>query len=384
MDTSRPSGLCRKKSSQPVSFVGPEGSRRTDCPVAARGVWATYSVAWLQPAQLKPAIYPSNHAWHERVRENPDPTIPAVLSSSYLDPAPNSRVVTMPLQPPLASARPASSRTFNLPSSSSSSDTEDDDPNALPFPTALPRSDFLTPDFDAAAYLSSLTQRHQTLEDLRSDLRERSAAISAELLELVNTNYTSFLSLGSELRGGEERVEDVRVGLLGFRRAVEEVKGRVGDRGREVGELNSELVGVRRNIEIARRMLELDDKLEALESRLAVNGAEPDSDDSEEEDEDNEEDNDAIGTSTAKLASLAKDCIAVEALADSIGRDTPVIKKMGDRMSKCRSTILLDLATALKEARRAGAAGQGKLLKLMGIYALMDAQQEAVRTLKSS
>jgi conserved oligomeric Golgi complex subunit 2 len=288
----------------------------------------------------------------------------------------------MPLQPPLTPSRPASSRTFNLPSSSSSSDTEDDDPNALPFPTALPRSDFLASDFDAAAYLSSLSDRHQTLEDLRSDLRERSAAISAELLELVNANYTSFLSLGSELKGGEERVEDVRVGLLGFRRAVEEVKGRVGDRGRAVGELNGELVGVRRDIEAARRMLELDDKLEALEGRLAVNGAEPDSDESE--DDEAEDENDMVGSNTAKLASLARDYIAVEELADTIGRDAPVVKKMGDRATKCRSTILLDLGTALKEAKRAGGAGQGRLLKLMGIYALMDAQQEAVRTLKTS
>ncbi|KAI0123308.1 oligomeric golgi complex component, COG2-domain-containing protein [Xylariales sp. AK1849] len=285
----------------------------------------------------------------------------------------------MPPQTPLSPSRPISSRTFNLPSSSSSSDTEDDGPDALPFPTALPRSDFLSPDFDAAAYLSSLPHRHQTLEDLRSDLRERSAAISSELLELVNANYTSFLSLGSELKGGEERVEDVRVGLLGFRRAVEEVKVRVGDRGREVGGHNSELVGVRRDIEAGRRMLALNDKLEALEGRLAVNGAEPDSDESEDEDD---EDSDVVGTSTAKLAALARDYVTVEELAEDIGQDTPFVKKMTERMANCRSTILLDLGTALKEAKKAGAAGQTKLLKLMGIYASMDAQQDAVKTLK--
>ncbi|KAH8664474.1 oligomeric golgi complex component, COG2-domain-containing protein [Xylariales sp. PMI_506] len=291
----------------------------------------------------------------------------------------------MSIRSPLSPTRPTPSRTFNLPSSSSSSDTEDDDPNALPFPAALPRSDFLSPDFDAAAYLSSLSDRHQTLEDLRSDLRERSATISAELLELVNSNYTSFLSLGSELKGGEDRVEDVRVGLLGFRRAVEEVRGRVTERRSKVVGANRELASVRQDIEDGRRMLELNDKLELLESRLAVNGAEPDSDDTEEEDDDAEEaENGAVGTSAVKLAGLAADYTAVEDLAEALGRDLPFVKKMEERMAKCRATILLDLGNALKEAKKAGTAGQGKLLKLMGIYARMDAQQDAVKTLKGS
>lgn len=286
----------------------------------------------------------------------------------------------MPTQTPLSPSRQTSSRTFNLSSSASSSDTEEDDQNALPFPTALPRADFLSPNFDAADYLSSLPHRHQTLEDLRSDLRERSAAISSELLELVNANYTSFLSLGSELNGGEERVEDVRVGLLGFRRAVEEVKGRVTERGLEAKGLNDDLRSVRKDIEAGRRILELNDKLESLESRLAVNGAESDSEDDSEEEDD--EDNHVIGTSVAKLSSLANDYIAIEELADTIGRDTPFVKKTTDRIAKCRGTILLDLGTALKEAKKVGGTGQGKLLELMGIYAFLDAQQEAVRALK--
>lgn len=286
----------------------------------------------------------------------------------------------MALRAPLSPARPSSSRTFNLPSSSSSSDAEDDAP--LPFPTALPRSDFLSPSFDAANYLSSLSHRHQTLEDLRSDLRERSTAISAELLELVNANYTSFLSLGSELKGGEERVEDVRVGLLGFRRAIEEVKGSVGERGREVVALNGELSRVREDIEVGRRMLELYDRLEVLEGRLAIAGAEVDTDESE--DDEDEDERGLVGSSVSKLSGLAKDYMVIEELAKTMGRDTPFVKKMGERRLTCRKTILLDLGNALKEAKKAGIQGQGKLLKLMGIYAVLDAQKDAVRILKTS
>ncbi|KAK6954849.1 hypothetical protein Daesc_004821 [Daldinia eschscholtzii] len=282
-----------------------------------------------------------------------------------------------------SSARPVSSRSFALVSSSESSDNEDDAP--LPFPTALPRSDFLAPDFDPAEYLSSLSNRHQTLEDLRSDLRERSAAISTELLELVNANYTSFLSLGDELKGGEDRVEDVRVALLGFRRAVEEIKGRVRERGTEVAGLNRDLSGVRSEIETGRKMLELDERISVLEGRLAVGSAGPDSDDSDEDDEDNDDELEgAVGSSTSKLTQLAKEYIVVDELANDIGRDTPFVRKAEERLTRCKNTILLDLGTALKEAKKAGARGQAKLLKLMGIYSLLDAQLEAIKALRSA
>ncbi|CRK35996.1 hypothetical protein BN1708_016494, partial [Verticillium longisporum] len=129
---------------------------------------------------------------------------------------------------------------------------------------------FLAADFDPASYLSNLPHRHQTLDDLKSDLRERSAAISAELLELVNSNYTAFLSLGDELRGGDDKVEDVKVAMLGFRRQIEEIKSRVRTRKDEAASLTGELGDVRKEIETGRRMLELDDRVSALEEKLAV------------------------------------------------------------------------------------------------------------------
>ncbi|KAI1813938.1 oligomeric golgi complex component, COG2-domain-containing protein [Poronia punctata] len=281
------------------------------------------------------------------------------------------------------SIRPPSSRSFAITSSSSSSseaDEEDDTP--LPFPAALPRSDFLAPTFDAAEYLSSLPHRHQTLEDLRADLRERSAAIGAELLELVNANYASFLSLGDELQGGEDRVEDVRVALLGFRRAVEEVRTRVRERGNEVGGLNKELGAARGEIEMGRKMLELDERIVALESRLAT-GSESDTDE-DEEDEDEDEEEGLVGSSAAKLMQLASDYTAIDELADEIGREAPLVRRLDERMSRCRNTLLLDLNAALKEAKKAGVPGRTKLLRLMDIYSALDAQAEAIRTLKGN
>ncbi|KAI0005777.1 oligomeric golgi complex component, COG2-domain-containing protein [Xylariaceae sp. FL0662B] len=289
--------------------------------------------------------------------------------------------------PSSASSTAASSPSPSSPDSTSS-DMDSDAP--LPFPAALPRSDFLAPTFDAATYLSSLSHRHQTLEDLRSDLRERSAAIGAELLDLVNTNYTSFLGLGDELQGGGERVEDVRVALLGFRRAVDEIRGRVRERAAGVHGLSRELAGVVAEVEMGRKMVELDERVGMLEGRLAIAGgagAGPESDDDDEEESEEDEDGmppGTVGSSPAKLAQLANEFMTVEELADDIGREAPFVRKMEERMTKCRSTILLDLNTALKEAKRAGVAGQARLLKLMGIYSLIDAQAEAVKTLKSN
>ncbi|KAH8890126.1 hypothetical protein GQ53DRAFT_721982 [Thozetella sp. PMI_491] len=301
--------------------------------------------------------------------------------------------------PSISTSRPGSSYSaFNLSSRASSpSDQDDDDDAPLPFPTALSRRDFMAPDFDPATYLSSLhsgpTARHQTLEDLRTELRDRSGAISAELLELVNSNYTSFLSLGDELKGGEEKVEDLRVGLMGFRRAVEEVQSRVRDRKVEVQGYARELGNVKSAVEMGRRMLELDERVSELEGRLALESLVPlkeDKDDLQDDwiavdasDEDIDDDEaDFVGSSPVKLESLAKSYLAIERLAHHIGRDVVFVQKIEERIFRCRRTILLDLSTALKEARKAGPKGQGRTLKFLTIYGVLGAAAEAVQVVK--
>ena len=318
---------------------------------------------------------------------------------------------------PPTSPRPPSSyshTSFHLPSSSSSSPADSDNENEpLPFPAALSRADFLTPSFDPAAYLSALhtggpASRHQTLEDLRTELRDRGAAISAELLELVNANYTAFLGLGDELQGGGDRAGDVRVALLGFRRAVEELRSRVRERRVEVGGLNGELLGVRQAVEVGRKMLELDERVGGLEARLVVGsvgevnkvqgvksvGLERDEEEESDweegfegsedggEGESEEEDGEFVCSGPSKLAALAREYVVVDELAESIGCDIPFIKKMDERITRCRNTILLDLSTALKEARKAGPRGQGRVIKFLGIYRVLDAQADAVKVLK--
>ncbi|OAA38502.1 hypothetical protein BBO_07140 [Beauveria brongniartii RCEF 3172] len=283
---------------------------------------------------------------------------------------------------------------FNL--SPDSSDLDDDAP--LPFPEALPRSDFLTPEFDPAAYLSALPHRHQTLEDLRADLRDRSAAISSELLELVNANSATFLSLGTDLRGGDDKVEDVRVSLLGFRRAVEDVKAKVAARRADTDALTTELRGVRGSIESGRTLVEVAERLSSLEERLALSGVpktrdgaqqadsdddDDDDDESEEEDEDQDEQvQGLVGSTPTVLMTLAQDYNTAEALLRSL----PMLAftaKLETRLAKCRKTLLLDLGNALKESRKAGVTAQTRVLKYLAIYRILGAQDEAVKAVKA-
>lgn len=274
----------------------------------------------------------------------------------------------------------------------SASISSDDDEDNLPYPEALPRSDFLVHNFDAPTYLSTLSDRHQTLEDLKSDLRERSQSLSKELLDLVNTNYEQFLSLGSDLRGGEEKLEDVRVGLIGFKRGVEDVRYRVTERHREVERLLEEKMHISKQISTARKLLEVDALLEELEERLMVsslgrnvNGIGEDAwSDSEDEDGDDESvaaDN-MLGTSTKKLQGLVQNYRQVHHLASTIGQHHPYVISQEPRMARIRNTLLLDLNTALKHAHSVNEASNQGFLKIMALYSEMNEGLEAVKVLK--
>ncbi|KKA26906.1 hypothetical protein TD95_002120 [Thielaviopsis punctulata] len=293
-----------------------------------------------------------------------------------------------------------SSRNGSLAFMSSSSSEADDDDTPLPFPEALPRSDFLAVDFDPETYLSALRERHQTLEDLRTDLRERSAAISTELLELVNSNYSAFLSLGNGLHGGDDKVSDVQMSLFGFRRGLEDLKSQVQAKGNEVAALNDELASVRSDVETGRRMIQADDLLRDLEARLTLGSLPPSTprtpaliakkevvnDEgwfSESEDEDADEENvGMIGTSPAKITALLESLHKVDKLFDQLGRDKPFVVRAEERRLRCRNTIMLDLSNAMREAKRAGSKGQGRLLSYMGIYRKLGASAEATKILK--
>ncbi|KAK3200998.1 hypothetical protein GRF29_213g657936 [Pseudopithomyces chartarum] len=267
-------------------------------------------------------------------------------------------------------------------SSDSDSDTD------LPYPEPLPRSAFLDPDFTPQKYLSTLHNRHQTLEDLRSELRSRSQLLSRELLDLVNANYTDFLSLGASLKGGDERVEEVRVGLLGFRKEVAGLKEDVKTREQEVGDLIDQRSEIRKKIAAGRQLVAFEEGLRGLEEALVIEAktaVDADSDEDEDEDEDGEDDEDEDdqgslgGVSIAKLKRHVLQYRVAQEQGKRLG-EHPFVLAQAPRMAKVRSTLLMDLSTALQQAKVAKAST--RVLKIVQVFGDMGEPGEAVKVLK--
>lgn len=260
-----------------------------------------------------------------------------------------------------------------------------DDEDTLPYPEELARNDFLAPNFDAQTYLSSLRNRHQTLEDLRSDLRQRSQLLNRELLDLVNGNYEEFLSLGGDLKGGEEKVEGIRVGLLGFQREVEGIRKAVQERARETSELLQEKKGLRKEIVLGRALLEVNDKLEEFEERLGIKereGEEDDEDDEDDEDEESSTDAESSPLTGAmkRLRKQAEQYLMIVAQSSRIGSSHPFLVSLQPRVDEVRKILILDLSASLRQAKSSN--DKTAVLGISQIFAILEAQSDALKVLK--
>ncbi|KAL8787370.1 MAG: hypothetical protein Q9213_002253 [Squamulea squamosa] len=261
------------------------------------------------------------------------------------------------------------------------SDSEDSGEDNLPYPKPLARSAFLTPDFDPHTYLSTLCNRHQTLEDLRADLQSRSQDISKELLDLVNENYEDFLSLGSSLRGGDEKIEEVRFSLLGFKRDVEGLKNLVDERRQAIEALVKRRKEIRRQMQVGRALQNINQRLRELEQSLMLtsngmqtNDPEPKiEDESSEGDEESDEGHEGE-TSISRLSKHAQQYLLIQRLMKRAGPDHPFIVHQQSRMIKVKNTILLDLGNALKQT---GGQDTEYLMKFLTIYRDLGEPREA-------
>ncbi|THX52745.1 hypothetical protein D6D06_06536 [Aureobasidium pullulans] len=315
------------------------------------------------------------------------------MSKFYLPDSTATTATPSPLtSPPSPKSNPLDRKSYSSNNYSTYSDSDSDADNTpLPFPAALPRSDFLTPDFTPEAYLSTLSNRHQTLEDLRSDLRQRSQLLSKELLDLVNANYEEFLSLGVRLKGGEEKIEEVRVGVLGFSREVGNVRDAVAEKVQEVGTLLEEKKRIRKDVMVGRRLLEIEERLEDLEARLMVepsnslsaNNTSANDQDSDSDEDEDYEDGDGDSATSATLARLRKHAQAYLLLTHLTQKlhHHPFITAQQSRLLRIRNTLLLDLRTSLKQAQTAGVGGK-QLLDFLVIYGELGEGEEGVGALK--
>lgn len=195
--------------------------------------------------------------------------------------------------------------------------------------------------------------------------------------------------MGSSLKGGDEKVEEVRLGLLGFRREVEGLRVKVDSRRGEVEGLVGERKRIREQIQVGRQLLEVETKIGELESRLmlASTGARKAEEDGEASDVDNsdeesEEEGEGNGITVSKLRRHMEQYMYIRRLLEKIGDVHPFLVKQEERVLRLKQTVLLDLNSALKQADAGGEERRGDLLKLLGIYKQMGQANEAMKVLK--
>ena len=202
-------------------------------------------------------------------------------------------------------------------------------------------------------------------------------------MDLVNNNYQDFLSLGGSLKGGEEKIEEVKLGLLGFWRDVEGLKARVGSRKTEIEVLISERRLIQRDIQLGRTLLEVDQRLSDLEEKLMlVSVKDRIRKDSAGSSDSGEESDEEQGISLLRLQRHVHRYVCIRRLMERVGFEHPFILKQEDRTLRIKKTVLLDLTTALKQAQNPDNINQSRVLKLLKIYSDMGEIGEAIRLLK--
>jgi hypothetical protein len=200
----------------------------------------------------------------------------------------------------------------------------------------------------------------------------------------VNNEYQAFLHLGGDLRGGEERIEEVRVGVLGFVKGVTQVKSAVEGKQRDLAGLLEERVSIRRDKEVAKGLIEVHTRIGELEETLAVTDNDDDLSEDESEDDDGDEDEGDGIVGVGRLQRLVQSYLGVCQLINTIGPEHPFLVKQEERLIRIRSTLLLDLGALLKQAKAAGKSSENGLLKVVALYGDMEEPKEAIKVLKET
>lgn len=212
--------------------------------------------------------------------------------------------------------------------------------------------------------------------------------MAKELLDLVNNEYQAFLTLGSDLQGGEEKVEEVRVGVLGFVKGVGGVKEAVVARKEVVAGLVKEREKIRNDKEFGLSLVEINTRIGELEEGLAVtsNGAteEDMSDEDSDDDEDAEEEGGQPVLGVGRLERLVHSYLSILQLIEVTDPTHPFLVKQEERLMRINNILLLDLGTSLRQAKSIGLPAKSKLLRIVSLYGAMDEAKEAIKVLKDT
>jgi conserved oligomeric Golgi complex subunit 2 len=179
------------------------------------------------------------------------------------------------------------------------------------------------------------------------------------LVDLVNDNYADFLGLGEKLAGGEEKVEEVRVGLMGFERDVGLLREKVVKEQERVRALMEEKRGLMREMSVGRGLLEVEERMSELEIDLALRERQKIAVEEEgEKDEWGDDwDDEAVGESDdegegdlvpRRLNRRADEFAAVLRLFERLGEKHPFLVAQQGRVRKIRDVLLRDMDAAIR------------------------------------
>ena len=205
----------------------------------------------------------------------------------------------------------------------------------------------------------------------------------------MNENYQDFLGLGDTLKGGEEKVEEVRLGILGFQREVDTLRKKVEVRRQEIEALVQERREITRKERLGRNLLEVETKLVELEEGLEVQtngytaGADSSGLDFSGSEEDSDEEEAPDGVLLSRLSRRTQQYLYLRKLVNKVGASLPFLLKQETRFRKVRQTLLLDLNNALAQARSSGGT-EDSILKLLSLYRDIGEPAEALRVIKRS
>jgi conserved oligomeric Golgi complex subunit 2 len=162
--------------------------------------------------------------------------------------------------------------------------------------------------------------------------------------------------LGSTLSGGEEKVEEIRVGLLAFQRDLTSVKDNVEHRRTKVAVLINDRRSTIKQIQVGKSLLEIAERLEDLEASLMIGGTTDEAHkgaQSETKYLSDESDDDAEDGQIAlhRLELHAEQYLILQLQLQRHSPTQRYIQSQSDRISRIKSTLGLDLEGALKHCK---------------------------------
>ena len=182
--------------------------------------------------------------------------------------------------------------------------------------------------------------------------------MNTELLNLVNDNYQEFLSLGSNLQGGEEHVEGTRVGLLGLQRYLCSIRDSIVQRRTEFAALLEEKREIGRRIRDGHTFTSVAEQVEDLEAELILPGSNRASQAAllapHERFEGIDGDSDGFPDGeppTHKLERQVEQYQVLMLLFQRHSGSTQFVARQAERIARIRSTLFIDVDSALKASR---------------------------------